>query len=302
MPLSNLYTAKTFWNAATREIKEYKQNDLVYNERFNLINMACQLTQGMVGDLVSEAYRRDTTAVLSTTGKYGTTGVFTAATNTLVATMSSDLVSADIGNMIIMRTGTTVYIGTIVSRTNATTVVLSGDNLPAVNVAAFDTITMAGTSPTGTTLSISSLRLLRYGTQLDLQLLSTATNSVFVKASEGFSQWVTTANQNKNAIAWNLVGTNIFLKKGSSLTSYGTLTIRYPALPDLVTLDADYVDLIDGSMAQIGIVVLRTLLEKRLGVQSVGSTAIQEQVSSMYRSAGNEQKKEVIQEKVESLL
>jgi hypothetical protein len=303
MALSNIYTAKLFWNAATREIKAYKQNDLVYNERFNLINQACLMTQGLVSDIVAEAYKKDTTAVLSTTGKYGTTGTFTSATNALVATMSSSFSSADVGNMIILRTGTTVYIATIQSYVSATSVILYGDNLPSVDVASFDTITMAGTTPTGTTVSISSLRLLRFNSQLRLQLISTATENVNVELSESFPRWRTSASQNLNSIIWCLVGTNMFLNKGDSVSSYGTLTIRYPGLPDLVTLDTDYVDLIDGIMVVTGIMVLKTLIEKRLGVQvSNNGTTIVENVQAMYRSAGNEVSKEIIKAKVESLL
>ena len=303
MGLSNLYTAKLFWNAATREVKTYKQNDLLYAERFNLINQACQIAQGFVSDIVAEAYKKDTTAVLSTTGKFGTTGTYTVATATLVATMSSSFTSADVGNMIILRISTTVYVCTIASYISATSVTLTGDNLPTSDQASFSTITMAGTTPTGTTVSISSLRLLRYGSQLRLQLLSTSTDNVLVESAESFPRWRTGASQNLNTIIWNLVGTNIFLNKGDSVSSYGTLTIRYPALPDLVSLDADYVDLIDGSLVQVGIKVLRNLIEKRIiGTPVSPVTSVIEQVESMYRAAGNEQKKEVIKEKVESLL
>ena len=261
------------------------------------------MAQGLVADIVSEAYQKDTTAVLSTTGKYGTTGTFTAATNTLVATMSSNFASIDVGNMIILRTGTTVYVATIQSYISTTSVVLYGDNLPITDVASFDTITMAGTTPTGTVINISSLRLLRSGSQLRLQLISTATENVNVELSESFPRWRTGASQNLNSIIWCLVGTNIYLNKGDSLSSYGTLTIRYPGLPDLVSLDADYIDLLDGIMVINGIMILRTLIEKRLGVQvSNNGTTIIDNVQSMYRNAGNEQSKELIRAKVESLL
>jgi len=283
MALSNIYTGTLFWNAATREIKAYKQNDLVYAERFNLINQACQITQGLVADVVAEAYKRDTVAVLSTTGKYGTTGTFTASTRALVATMDSSWSSVDIGNLVILRTGTTVYLGTVESYVSTTSVVLVGDNLPSTNVASFDTITMVGTTPTGSVISIASLRLLRYGSQLRLQLLSTATNSVLIEPSESFPRWRSGASQNLETIVWCLVGTLVYINKGDTLSSYGTLTFRYPALPDLIALDASYIDLIDGTMIQTGILVLKSLIEKRLGVPPNNAQPIIENVQSIYR-------------------
>src|SRR3990167_3375626 len=212
MALSNLMTVADFWREANRDLNS-PPNVLAF-EKFHLINRVCQITQGLLADVVSEAYMKDTTAVPSTTGKYGTTGTFAVATGILTATMNSDFGSGDIGNMIVLRTGANVYIGQISTQTSGTVVVLSGDNLPATDVASFDTITMASTTPTGDTVNIGSLRMLRYGSQVRLQILSTATTQVVVVKIEDFPTWPTAAPQNSNTIIWTLVGKNVQLKRG----------------------------------------------------------------------------------------
>jgi len=59
--------------------------------------------------------------------------------------------------------------------------------------------------------------------------------------------------------------------------------------------------LLDGSLVQMGIIILRTLLQKRLGI-TVDKDAVVEEVTSIYRSLGGEKKKEEIQMKIEALL
>jgi len=301
MALSKLYTAKDFFIEATRDIPNYPENDATYNERFNLIGRSCQIAQGLCADVVSESYMTPVVAVFSTTGKYGTTGTFNATTKVLVATMSSSFASTDVGNMVILRVGTAVYVGTISVYTSATTVTLTGDNLPSTNQASFDTITMAGTTPSGSSIDISSLNILRYGNQLNLQLLSTSTTQVVAYPRESYPRWSTTSTQNSNTIIWTLVGNTVALNKGSAVSSYGTLTFWYPRVASSVAGDTDYVDLLDGAMVQMGIIILRTIIQRRLNIP-VDKEAVTEEVTSIYRSLGGEKKKEEIQMKIDALL
>ena len=63
------------------------------------------------------------------------TGGYTAATKTLVATMATAFASTDVNKRIFFRSATNVYAGIIDTVVNATTVTLRGDGLPAADVA-----------------------------------------------------------------------------------------------------------------------------------------------------------------------
>lgn len=302
MALSKLYTVNDVWREASLDIP--KEQSIAHWEKFNLINRAQQSVQAEFAPLVAESYITETTAVFSTTGKYGTTGTYTVATKTLVATMNTGFVSADIGNTIILRTGTTVYMGTIASRVSGTTVTLSGDNLPSIDQSSFDTITVAGTSPTGNVIDISSLRLLRYGNQLNIQLLSTATKFIYPKTKEDIERFRPTSQYSLDKIWWMMIGNKIYLVKGNSLSTYGTLTIRYPALPDQVALVTDYVDVLDGAMVQILIKTVRGMILRRLGEKpsQADEVEIQKNIANLYTSLQQELTIEQLKEKSEKLL
>jgi hypothetical protein len=90
----------------------------------------------------------------STAGNWGSTGTFTAATNTLVATMNSSFASVDVNKKIFFRSTTTTYAGYIQSYTNATTVVLGGNNLPSSDIATVQII-VSDASPDSTDLLLN---------------------------------------------------------------------------------------------------------------------------------------------------
>ena len=296
-------TAAYFWREAVRDIN-VDIEPLAF-EKYNLINRTQEMVQGMFADLVGEAYLKETTAVLSTTGKYYVSGAsWVASTNSLTATMDTAWASSDVGNLVVFRDGTSVYVGTITSRTSGTVVVLAGDNLPSADIATLEDVLMAATTLTGDSLNISSLRLLRYGTQLNVTIRSTVTDQIETLPRESFPKFNTTSPQNRNKIAWMLVGDTVYLSKGSSLSSYGTITIQYPALPTDVTSDSDYVDLLDGNMLQIGIAMLRAKVQRRLSVPipDEDKRDVRDLVMMLYNSFGQDVKKELVEQKLESLL
>jgi len=63
-------------------------------------------------------------------------GAYTAATRTLTATMSRAFVNGDVNKLIAFGTATATYGGRIESRTDDSTVVLAGENLPTGNILA----------------------------------------------------------------------------------------------------------------------------------------------------------------------
>jgi len=288
--LSNTYTTKQFFDNATREIKEFSENDVVYNERYLLTDRASELTQGLVADVVAESYMQDGTPALST-GKYGSSAMsYVASTKVLTATMSTAFASTDVGKFVVFRTGETTYGGTILTFTSTTVVVLTGMSLPSTDIATVDDLIVLATPPSGDVIDISTVRMLRHGTQERVKLFSTATTTIEKVNDYDYDKFPTTAIYNKNKIIWNLTGASIYLKKGSSLASYGTFTLRYPRLPLPVTADSDKVDLLDGSMVQLGIGVLKTLIERRLGIPETGKEELALLVQAVYREFTGEMK------------
>ncbi len=306
MPLSTLFTAKTFFRQATAEIRAYQQNSKIFAQRFELMNNVQLAIQGQVSDIVAESYMTDTVPVLSTTGKYYSSGAsWASSTSRLTATMDSSFSSTDVGNLVIFRYGADVYVGTIIQRISNTVVKLRGDNLPATDLATVNDVIMSATGVDGSSaIDISSLKMLRYANQVKLRLESTATKYVLSLDPVSFQKFQTGANNNLDKVAWMLQGNSLFVKMGTDLASAGTLKLWYPRLPDNVTADTDYMDLLDGPMIQIGILALKIAIQKRLGEQ-VNPADVQEageKLSMLYNAAGNTIKKEEIRSKVEALI
>lgn len=90
----------------------------------------------------------------STNGNWGSTGTFTASTNTLVATMNSSFALADVNKKIFFRSSTTTYSGYIARYTNATTVALAGNNLPSIDITTVQII-VSDASPDSTDLLLN---------------------------------------------------------------------------------------------------------------------------------------------------
>lgn len=306
MALSTLYTAKSFFRQAVAEIQSYQQNSKIFAQRFELMNNVQLAIQGQVSDIVAEAYMTDTVPVLSTTGKYYSSGAsWDADTSRLTATMDSNFASTDVGNLVIFRYGTGVYLGTIIQRISNTIVKLRGDNLPSVDLATVSDVMMCATGVDGTSaIDISSLKMLRYANQVKLRLESTATKYVLSLDPVSFQKFQTGANSNLDKVVWMLQGNSLFVKMGTDLASAGTLKLWYPRLPDNVAADTDYMDLLDGPMIQLGILALKMAIQKRLS-DPINPADIQEageKISMLYNAAGNTIKKEEIRSKVEALV
>ena len=289
--LSNTYTVKKFVDHATREVQNFPENDAVFNERFLLTDRASEIAQGLVADVVAESYMQDAVPAV-VTGKYGSSGMsYTYATTTLNGTMSTAFDSTDVGKLVTFRTGETTYSATIQSYTSATAVVVRGFTLPSANITTVDDIIVVSTPPSGDVIDISTVRMLRNGTQQRIRVFSSETTTINDVNDYDYNKFPTTAIYNENKIIWCLVGNSINLKKGSSLSTYGTITFRYPRLPIPVTADTDMVDLLDGSMVQLGIAILRNLISKRIpNVKPVSNEELSELVQSIYREFNGEVK------------
>lgn len=267
MSLSNDYTVADVWREAVRDLKS--PPDALKFERFNFINRAQHIAQGYVADVVAPRYRRVLVPVFSGASKVGSSGMsWTAATRTLTATMSVAFASTDVGKWVDFFDSTDLtvgYGGTIQTFVSTTSVIVQGDNLPASNIAAVSNLNVISTTPAGDSLDISAARVLWSAPKELIKLFSTATTySRRAESDEDFEQFQTAAPQNVNVIIWNPVGTNIYLNKGTSLSSYGTFNFYYPSLPNVLTLDADKMDVSDGTMMQLTIDITKNLISRRL--------------------------------------
>lgn len=306
--LSRIYTVQDFFDHATRDLAGLSENDAVYNERFLLVDRASQFTQALFADIISEAYLEESTAVLDTTGKYGNTAAsYVASTKRLTVTLAggANWASTDEGNLVAFHDGTDVYVAQISERISNTVVVLSGDNLPAADIASVDYVIMAATAPTGNVINLSSLRMLRYGSKLRLSVYSSATTVVDPESESAYEKFRSSAERNLRRIIWITVGDYLYMKKGDDLSSYGTLRIKYPRLTLARTSDGDYVDLLDGAMAEIGIIVLKNLIAKRANISydpAKDKDDLNRLITSLYNSQGGEIQKELKQQKIETIL
>lgn len=300
MALSNRWTADKIWREAVVDIGESAWGVVLPFERFNLINRAIETVVGQFYDLLAQSYMTEVTPVLSTTGKYYSSGAsYDADTDTLTATMNESFASTDVGKVIVFREAANVYLGTILSYTSTTAVVVTGDNLPSADIATVDDVIVVGTTPTSDQISLEDLSIMRAGQQFRLELESTVTEAIVYRTTEELRTFRTTAAQNLKTIAVAFSGNILYLKKGTSLSSYGTLTIRYPKLPDQVSAAGDYLDVPDGITMQLVTMYLRTLIYSRLKiVKEDNKGEIENMIRRMYNTFGAEVSAETVEEKV----
>ncbi len=301
MALSLIWTGKDIWREGTLDTPDYLQGKELYVDRLNLMNRHIQMVIGQFYDLVKISYMTPVTPVISSSGRYSTVGgTWVASTNTLTITMNSNFASSDVGNLIVFRVSASVYVATIQSRTSNTVVVLTGDNLPSSNQTV-DYAIMAATTLTSDAISIASLRMARAGQQIGLELESTVTTSIRYMTSLEINMWRTSEEGNSNSIAVALSGTTLLLKKGSELSSYGTLTLRYPKVPDSLATEDDYADIPDGVIPEIVIISLRSAIARRLGKKTDEQPQLEALIRKLYQTFNMEVDAEVLKEKAQAL-
>lgn len=109
------------------------------------------------------------------------------------------------------------------------------------------------------------------------------------------------AIQNAKSIVYVYAGNKVLVKRGSSLSSFGALTLWYPAIPSTVAADATLVDLPDGGPIALGILVLKKILAERLKLPDHGyGLDLEVGIKNLYQSYGIVASKEILKEKVEA--
>jgi len=305
MIYSTIYKLQDAYRIATADIPGFDYNSPIYNERFDLANRAQYITQANLADAVAEDYIVDTSINL-TGGNYSTsTGTYTAATLDISAiTMNAVFTSGDVGKKIGFRIGTSTYLARIAQVIGTAEIVIAGNSLPAGNGTVADLIVFASNLPNSSSIDISSIGLLRYGSELAWQIVSDATQSVNMMSRESFERFTPSWYGNVNAIVWCLVGTKILFNQGSNLASLGNITLRAPVLPSVLTADTDYLRMLDGAMCNIFITVYRNLIMRRIPGMNVKADVdeLASQIQALFQSRGMQIKEEVVADKVKALI
>lgn len=301
MALSRLWQTKEIWREAFRGVN-FPQNDAIYNERFVLINRAVISTIGQFYDLVATSYMTSVTSVPSNDARYYVSGAsWDADTNRLTVTMDTDFTATDVGKFVVFHDGTSGYAGTVSEFVSTTVVELEGDNLPSSDIATVDYVIMLATAPGGDTLNLSSLKIMRYGQQVAIDVQSSVTTTLEAVTLERLRKFRSSAAGDLKKIVWAFVGDNLYLDKGDSLSSYGTLTIFYPKTPDEVTTDDDYLDVPDGPAIEIVIMKVRALVAERLNINIDQSAEMERLIRLMYQTFGAAIDDEAVKQKALAL-
>lgn len=298
--LSRDYTVNSVWREAVRDFPADQQ--IPHYMALDIVNRAQSAVAGQFYDLMSQFYMTDATFSVSAAGSYSTaSGTYTLATATLSIAMSTNFSASDVGKMIVFRMSSDVYIATVKTYLTASSVIVDGASLPSSGGAVSYAI-LCPTSVTADYISIAAYRIMMTGQQVRMSIESSATSYVSSVSMDELRVWRSSAVQNKDRIVFSLSGEKIFLKKGTSLSSFGTLTIHYPRVPALMTAMTDYVDIPDGAATGLLISTVRSMVAPRIGIQLQDQTNdIAQKVQAMYSTFAQEASAEEIIKKVQSL-
>jgi len=301
MPLSRNWTANEIWLEAFRDVG-FDQNSPIVIERFQLVNRAVDKVATEFSGILWPSYMEQATIVTSTSGNFGVSGMsYVTLTSRLTATMNSSFVAADLGKMVVFRDVASVFVGTITVIVSTTVVTLSGNNLPAADIATVNAVQMAGTTITNDQASIAGIDLLRIGGELKFSLQSSLTNYIDAVSVHEIRTFRSGSIANVNRIIWAIEGDTILLARGTSLSSYGTLTLHYPRFPTAVVADADLVDIPDGAPLSLAILHLEAIIARRLKVPVNLRAEMQDQIRNIMQSYGLVVSSEEIEKRVAAL-
>ena len=306
--LSQDYNLIKIWKEAVSD-SGYPQNGIVWVERAGIINRASKAVIGLFYDLMADTYMDYSMILPNNIGRYFVSGgSYNATTGLLTATMNTNFASSDVGNLVVFWLSTNVFVATITAFVSTTSVIVQGSNLSSTNLASLTGCVMAGTTPQGTSVSLNTLRMMRTGQQVaKMSVESTATQNVEWDTVENIYQF--RAGKQPNMMLWNLQGNNLLLAKGSALSSFGTLTVRFPRIPNLVVADTDMVDLPDGPAIEILILKVRQIAFNRFiqtgftvkPVDDIAQT-LTGLVTQLHNVFGSQVKVEQVKDEVQNLL
>jgi hypothetical protein len=303
MPLSRDYTVALAWQQAKRDLGDVDVNQIPEWEMFDLVNRAIQTVIGQFVDLVIPSYITEIAIVDNSDGAYDESGTSTYVSATKTVTLSSGsrgITSADIGKMVIMRSGTSIYAVKLKTVTSTSIFTVEGSPLPSSNVT-LNTVIISGKTAGNNVISLAGLRIMRNGQNIEFELSSTATTNTEAVTQKEVDTFQT-GGTNSKKLVWCFTGDNINFDYGSGLSSAGTLTLRYPKLPDWAVTLTENIDMPDGIAIEIMILYLRGLIQQRMfGKKENTENQMANLIQRMYQVFGGEVTMQVIKDNAKAL-
>jgi hypothetical protein len=110
--------------------------------------------------------------------------------------------------------------------------------------------------------------------------------------------------QNWNRMVYAYAGESLLLDKGKLLTTWGTLTLWYPKIPDRPTSDASYIDMPDGAAMALMFPATRARINKRLHnkVDDKDVAEARQILQQVYAAAGEQATKQELDQRTETVL
>jgi hypothetical protein len=164
-------------------------------------------------------------------------------------------------------------------------------------------LTAETVTPVDDVIDISGIRaMFRGGPEVRFMLESTSAGCIVATSKEEHHRFRTSASQNSDTIAWSLVGDSIYVKKGSGLSSYGTLTLWYPRQPLEPTVATTLLDIPDGIPMEIALLKLKMILAERYNVKFSGEREMESLIQKFYSTLGVATNLEEVKDKTAKLL
>jgi len=156
---------------------------------------------------------------------------------------------------------------------------------------------------TGDTLPLGGIKLMMVGAEQRLIVEAAGGRIVRPVDVEERQIFGTGAVQNKNTIVWAYSGSTLYLKKSDDITTYPTLTIKYPRVPIEVVLDTNLIDLPDGATMSLALLKLKSIVAERMKMPAVDrSQEVRELVTGLFTNLGVQAELEEIEAKVKAIL
>ena len=303
MSLSKSYTAFQMWSEATQDVR-VGVNSSIYVDRLNLINSCVDATFNTLQPLMIKSYQRSAVITKSYVDKrdVGGSATFNPTTNILhCPAISTGFTVGDVGRYLVgVQAGTASWFGTVVSVIGSNDIVISA-NSPIASTVTLLYVFLPPTTINDDIVNLAGLRINRVIAPVNITLESSLSTTVRPETVDGLKSFNVNSDQNRKTIVFALEGETLLLRKGYSLTSYGTLTMHYPAMPTPVTSNNSMVDLPDGSSITLAITALRAKIQKRIGQPVNVTQEIQSIVASLFQSLTPELQTKKVNE-IESLL
>jgi hypothetical protein len=300
--VSKRWSAWALYREALTDL-QWVENTELHIMSLAIVNRAVEDVLAQIFPAVFPLYLKSEVVVPASGGNHSVsgTGAWVAATKRLVfGAMESGFADSDVDKLISFVISSDCYVGVIVSRVSATTVVVDGSFLPATN----GTVSMVVVVPTRlsaytadiSALSISNLegaRIVVESSSIDQPCEALSVDRLRNFRSSGLDS--------AGKIVYAREGNSLLFRLGEDVASVGTLTVHYPRTNVAAESDADMVDLPDGGALRLGLLRVKTIIAERLNRELNLAPEMSEALKDVFGAAQMTLSAEENKKKVEAL-